>query len=322
MLNGISGIIVMKRKTSSIIFTLRNHTFLKAISYKIFSKKDKIIDTPEAQNKEAKHLFNYKYDCTNPKTFNEYLGWIKFNYSNDLWRKCADKLGVKEFLKSINLEKYVPKTLGIYKNSKEIKLQDLPERFVLKTNHDSGSVFVCNKQTTNFKEVFAKLDHSIENNYSTNGEWVYSEIKPCIFAEELIEPSDKEKELIDYKFFIFNGKFGFGFTAQNREVDCHFSVFEKDFALQDVDYIYVRPKSKNKPQKPTYYDEMVKIAETIGKLFWFVRVDFYNTSRGPLIGELTFFSQSGMGPFTKKEYDYKYGRLFNETPFYELIHKK
>lgn len=311
----------MKKRISATFFVLKNHTFFKTVIYKLFCKKDVNIDSPEIQNKEAQHFFNYKYNCSNPKTFNEYLGWIKFNYSNELWEKCADKLGLKSFLSNLNLGKNIPNTLAIYNDISEINLEELPEQFVLKTNHDSGTVFICNKENTDFNYVFSKLDESMKRNYSKNGEWVYSRIKQKIFAEQLITPICSNEELIDYKFFVYNGKFEWGFTAQNRKKDCRFCVFEKDFKIQDVDYIYLRPNKKNLPKKPVHFDDMVKIAELIGKYFWFVRVDFYDTNNGPVIGELTFFSQSGLGPFTKKEFDIRYGRLFENTPFYSLISK-
>lgn len=312
----------MRTKTSAIIFSIKNLTLLKRIKHKFFAKKNIIIDTPEKQNLAAKSVFNYKYDCKSPRTFNEYLGWIKFNYSNKLWKKCADKLEAKEFLSSLNFSEFLPKTLGIYKNSNEINLDELPNQFVLKTNHDSGSVFLCNKQTSNFKVIFMELDKSLQRKYSLNGEWVYSDIKPRIFAEELISQSDNEnKEIIDYKFFIYNGRFEWGFAAQNRNTDCRFCVFEKDFQVKNVDYIYLRPKKGNEIKKPLHYEQMIELAELIGKYFWFVRVDFYDTNNGPIIGELTFFSQSGLGPFTKKKFDYKYGKLFEKTPFCNLAMK-
>ena len=49
----------------------------------------------------------------------------------------------------------------------------------------------------------------------------------------------------------------------------------------------------------------------------FVRVDLYDTNKGPMIGELTFISMSGFGPFTKKEYDFKYGKYFDETKIFK-----
>lgn len=305
----------MRKKTSAFVFSIRNHTVLKAIYSKIFCKKIGFLKTPEQQNAAAKYVFNYKYDCVHPKTFNEFLGWLKFNYSNDLWKRCADKLGMKEFLREIGFGDYLPKVLGIYQKTNEIDLSALPDKFVLKTNHDSGSVFICDKEKTNFSSIFLELDSSLKRNYSSNGEWVYKDIEPKIFAEEYIPPFDGDDSLIDYKLFIYDGKFKWGFSGQNRETDCRFCVFEDDFSIQDVDYIYLRPRKDKMPRKPMHFDEMVRIAEGVGRYFAFVRVDFYETKEGPRIGELTFFSQSGLGPFTSRKYDLRYGDYFSAISF-------
>ena len=310
----------MVNKTSKLLFQIKNKTLFKFI-YSHFFKRNKIITDEISQNQAAKYVFNYKYDCRKPRTFNEYLGWLKFNYTNDLWKKCTDKLGAKQFLNEIGLSNYVPKTLAVYRDSSEINLCDLPDKFVLKTNHDSGSVYLCNKNNTDFKTVFSKLDASLKRRYNSNGEWTYFDIQPVIFAEEILEPTGGT-DLIDYKFFVYNGKFRWGFTGQNRNTDCRFIVFEKKFEIQDVDYIYPRPNKNHFPIKPIHFNEMVRIAEEIGKYFWFVRVDLYETNKGIMVGELTFFSQSGLGPFTSKKYDLKYGKLFENTTISLLLNSK
>lgn len=310
----------MTKISSKIRFLFHNKTFFKTIFGKIFIRRNKSV-SEKSVNKEANSKLNYKFDCSSPRTFNEHVSWIKINYRNEMWKRCADKLGSKSFLIDNNLSKYVIKTYKVYNASSEINLDELPEQFVLKTNHDSGTVFICDKKTTNFKKVFEALDKSLKRKYSeVGGEWVYEDIKPVIFAEEIIRPR-VGKQLIDYKLFAFNGVFGWGFTGQNRNVDTRFVVFEGDFAPQDVEYIYLRPPLNMYPPKPNCFEEMVDVSKRISQLLDFVRVDFYDTNDGPKIGELTFFSQNGMGPFTKKEYDFKYGGFFKETKLFSLINK-
>lgn len=308
----------MKKNSSTIIFYLKNHILFKRIFYILKNKNNKV-DSMEKQNKYARSHLQYKYDCTNPKTFNEYIGWLKFNYENELWKQCADKILVKEYLSKRGFGEYYPKTLAVYTNSKEIDLSKLPQKFMLKTNHDSGTVFKCDKEKTDFSRVFQKLDDSISHNYINYGEWVYKDIKPLIFAEELLEPAGNDTSLNDYKFFVYNGKYKWGYAVRDREIDSKSLVFESDYSSQNIGYIFPKVKKSRLPEKPKSFEKMIKIAEEIGKDFWFVRVDFYDTNHGPKIGELTFFSQSGVGLFTKKFYDFKYGQYFNETPFVELI---
>lgn len=310
----------MERKIDQIIFSFHNKTPVKHAIYNLFYRNLK--DPIKKQKAKRKLYFNYKCDADNPRTFNEYLLWIKYYYRNELWNTCADKLKCKEFLKEKGFERNIPKTLGIYKSSKDINLKALPDTFVLKTNHDSGSVYVCNKKVTNFEEIFKKLDESINKKYSSIGfEWFYENIEPLIFAEEYLLPA-KGKDLNDYKLFVFNGKYKFGFVASNRSINLRFALFEDDYYFVPCEYAHRKPSKKELPARPENFSEMVKIAEAVGSYFDFARVDLYNTINGIMIGELTFTSMSGFGAFTKKEYDFKYGEYFKETIFYELAHKK
>lgn len=308
LLSGIKN--TMETTISKIVFLIKNRTFLKYL----FRNKNALskAKTPEEyESIVTKYTFNYRFNYKEPRTFNEHLVWLKLYYRNDLWNKCADKLAAKRFLIEKGFGKYVPKTLKEYDSTSDICLQELPTDFVIKTNHDSGTVFICDKKNTDFSVIFNKIEESMKKQYSSlSNEWVYEKIIPKIFVEEKLVSNDG-KDLVDYKFFLFNGKFGFGFVGQNRYKDVKFTVFDRNFNFINVDYIHLRPRKKNAPQKPKCWDEMLNIAEAVGTYFDFVRVDMYVTSQGPKIGELTFFSQSGHGPFTKKKYDFEFGKLFN-----------
>lgn len=309
----------MEKLTSKIKFAIHNKTFFKHMAFEFFYN--------HSNNKEKRTIhkerlyFNYKVNIENPSSFNEYLLWIKKYYRNELFKTCADKLACKEFLISKGFEKHLPKTLGVYSSSKEIDLDKLPTKFVLKTNHDSGSVFICEKGTSDFKTIFEKLDKSLKKDYSAfANEWFYKDIKPTIFAEESLEPLEAN-ELVDFKFMVFNGKVKFGYVGQNRRKDLRFALFEPGFEYVDCEYAHLKPKKKDLVKKPANYEEMERLAEQVGSLFDFVRVDLYNTKEGIKIGELTFSPMSGFGAFTKKEYDFKYGEYFKDTIFYDLTHK-
>ena len=306
----------MQKKSSKLKFALKNHTVLSNFRRHFFFKYSG--DDVKDQNKLAKLILNYKFDCEHPRSFNEYLVWIKINYRDELWMRCADKLGSKEFLIEKGFERYVPKTFQIANSVNEIDFSSLPERFVIKTNNDSGSVFLLNKNNDN-KEKLDKLQSSLHKDYSKNSlEWVYSKIEPKVFVEEVLEPAEG-KDLIDYKFFVFNGKAQFGFSAHQRTFDTRFYPFDREYNELPFEYIYLKPK--NKPKKPDNWNELLELAEKVGSFFQFARVDLYNTTKGPKIGEITFFSQSGMGPFVPKKMDFEMGKYFEDTIFNQLSKK-
>lgn len=305
----------MEKRLSKFKRLIKTSTLFNYIIYKMYHKRwrKKYTDDIDYDNKVNTCLLKYKFDLRNPRTFNEHICYLKYFYHNDLWCKCADKIKCKDFLKDIGLEKYIPKTYGIYKSSKEINLDELPNKFVLKTNHDSGSVFVCDKNTTDFNEVFLKLDNSLINDYSSNEhnhEWVYRNIDKKIFAEELLYPN-QGNDLFDYKFFSFNGEVKFGYIMSNRNKDVKLDLFMVDnFNFIKCEHVY--SKSKSKFLKPSNYEEMIDICKKIGKYFSFVRIDLYNTNNGIKIGELTFFPTSGHGKFTPTKYDFEFGKYFTK----------
>ena len=117
---------------------------------------------------------------------------------------------------------------------------------------------------------------------------------------------------MDFKFFVSEGKPIFLFVASNRSKDVRFNI--KDFDYNDIPCEYIYPKNKRLAKnKPPFFDEMAKTALEIGKLFDFVRIDFYSTVSGPKVGELTFFSQSGRGVFCPRKYDRYFGDKLDIT---------
>lgn len=312
----------MITKKSKLLFEIKNRTVIKRFLLHLFKRRiDKMPNGEDKSNALGKYYFNYHFDCKKPRTFNECLCWLKYNYQNQLWCRCADKIESKKFLESLGLKKYIPKTLGVFNSVSEINLDVLPDQFVLKTNHDCGSVFVCKKGLTDFRIVFKKLQESLGHKYSNNNsEWVYQNIKPLIFAEELLESSDGE--LKDYKIQTIGGKYIFGYVFSNKSIDERHELFEEEFKFVDCLYQTLTTQKSKKTKKPNEFDEMIRISELIGKHFLEVRVDLYLTTKGIKIGELTFFTQSGLGQFSKKTFDFKYGKYLRNAIFSNIANDK
>src|SRR5699024_10930666 len=95
----------------------------------------------------------------------------------------------------------------VWNNVEEIKLDNLPNQFVLKTTHDSGGVVICkDKETFDFDVAKKKLKKSFSNNYyDAYREWPYKHVTPKIIAEKYMV-DESGYELKDFKFFSFDGK--------------------------------------------------------------------------------------------------------------------
>ena len=153
--------------------------------------------------KHFKKFINFN----NPKSFNEKIQWLKLNYRNVKFTDMADKYKVKQYISKMIGDEYVIPTLGVWDTPEKIEFNKLPEKFVLKCNNDSGGIVICkDKKNLNIEETKKFLRTRLNNNGFWYGrEWPYKNIKPCIIAEKYME-NDGQNELVDYKFFCFNGE--------------------------------------------------------------------------------------------------------------------
>lgn len=66
---------------------------------------------------------------------------------------------------------YLTPLLGVWKNFNEIDFNELPNEFVLKTNHSSGwNVIVKNKEKLNFTVEKLRFNRWIKKNYAFNND--------------------------------------------------------------------------------------------------------------------------------------------------------
>ena len=247
-----------------------------------------------------------------PKSLNEKILWLTQHYKNPQTTICADKYRVKDYIKEKTGRDYltVP-TLATYNNVNDIKLEELPDKFVLKVNWGWGGnqVFVIkDKQKINFDKIKSQIDDSLQlwnNFYYISYDWGYKDMKPVIYAEKYIEEFDGQ--LNDYKLYCFNGKVKMTLVVSNRfsRKKTAKTFFDNEWNILPVK----RPKTpiNKKIQKPKAWSEMIEIAEKLSKDFPLLRVDFYIINDKPYIGELTFHPGSGFESFEPIEWDYKLG---------------
>ena len=250
-----------------------------------------------------------KCNLKNPSTYNEKLNWIKLYDRNPKYVKLVDKITAREVVEELIGSDYLIPLLGKWKNVNDININDLPEQFVLKCTHDSGSVIICkDKKTFDFEDAEKKLDNSMKINFFyTSREWPYKSIKPQIIAEAYVE-DENEKELRDYKFFCFDGKVKALFVAIDRGKDgeeVKFDFFDENYNRFPMKQGH--PNAPEPPQKPSMFEDMKRLAEILSKNIPHVRIDFYQANNRIYFSEFTFFHHSGFVNFDPEEYDYKFG---------------
>lgn len=243
-----------------------------------------------------------------PKTFNEKLQWLKLYDRKDIYTTMVDKFAVKRYLTEKIGEKYVVPLLGCWDNAESIDFNKLPDQFVLKCNHDSGSVVICtDKSKLDMKMVKKKLDfHMKIDAYALGREWPYKNIKRKIIAEELLLDSEhNDTDIKDYKFFCFDGVPKIMYISNDRGENPRTDFFDMNFKHLPIQM--KDPNAEIMPKKPEMFDEMKKIAGVLSKNIPQLRVDFYVVGKRIYVGELTFYHNSGFTPVKPEEWNNKLG---------------
>ena len=161
--------------------------------------------------------FNEELNLKEPKKFDEKLQWLKLYDRKEIYTTMVDKYEAKKYVAQIIGNEYIIPTIGVYNKFEEIDFERLPNQFVIKCTHDSGSVVVCRDKTKfDYFEAKKKINKSLKSNYYREGrEWPYKNVKPRIIVEEYFEDS-KTKDLIDYKIYAFRGKCEYVMTCIDR----------------------------------------------------------------------------------------------------------
>ncbi len=249
-----------------------------------------------------------KLDINNPRRFNDKLQWLKLYYRNPLWTQMVDKYRVKELVRERVGEQYVVPCLGVWNRAEDIEWDKLPDKFVLKTNHDSGNngiYIVKDKSMIDRDKLTRRINRSLRKDASYAGrEWPYRDVPRRVFAEQYLE--DESGELRDYKFFCFDGKVKYLYVATERQSgNLKFNYFDMDF--KPLGMWQSHPQSDKPIPKPVTFEKMKELAAILSKGLPEVRVDFYEVEGHVYFGEFTFFSLGGMATFHPDEWDFIWG---------------
>lgn len=251
-----------------------------------------------------------KLDLDNPILFSEKLQWLKLHDRNPVYTALVDKVLVKDIIADKIGAEFVIPTLGVWNKAEQIDFDSLPNSFVLKCNHDSGGVVICkDKEMFDKSAAIDKLTtHMKRNAYSSSREWPYKHISKKIMAEELLcDP--EHSELIDYKFYCFNGVPAFCQVIQNRSKDETIDFYNMDWEHQPFTGLGIHSKQGSPIAKPLDFEKMVDIAQRLADGIRFVRIDLYNISGRIYFGEFTLYPKSGLGRFSPDEWNDLMGKM-------------
>lgn len=272
---------------------------------KVKYKVKKIQAKTKSKNNNKKYseelyekAFGRKIDWENPTEFNEKLMCLKvFNYNNnDLVKKCADKYGMREFIKEKGVkEKHLSDLLGVFDDCKEINESELPDKFVIKCTHGEYLNIVClDKDNFDFKSAFAQISKWQKENYGyETGELQYLNIRPRIIIEKI------DDYLYDYKLYCFNGKPKVILVTSRYEKDLKLSFYDLNFKklnLESSEY-----KTNVEYKAPRYLKDMIGIAKKVSSDFPFVRINFHEENGKAILDEMVFTPSACLATYYSPE---------------------
>lgn len=245
-----------------------------------------------------------------PVTFCDKQNWLKVNEIHPEYTNLVDKTKTPKYIEEKLGKSMTIPILGIWDHYDEIKFDLLPRSFVLKCNHDSGSVKVIrDKDKMDHESLKAFFESRLKMNaYVLGREYPYKEVEPKIIVEQYMVPEGKE-DIEDYKFFCFNGEPLILFVATNRSEDCKFDFYDMDF--NHLDIVNIHPQSGKLLEKPKTFEEMKAIARSLSQGMKFVRIDLYEIEGKVYFGEFTFFHGGGFWPMTPAHWEYDLGKLIS-----------
>ncbi len=253
-------------------------------------------------------FFGREIDLDNPRTLNEKIQYLKLHYHPDGLSRLVDKYEVRQYVKEKGLECILNQLYGVYERAEDIKLDQLPDAFVIKMTNGSGWNILCpDKGKLEWGKVLAKLDLWQKDNYYFHSrEREYKNVRPRIIVEKYLDGDrGSGTSLSEYKFFCFNGKPGTILLARDRSTDLRVNFYDLDWNL--LPWRRKSPNTSANIPKPARLGEMLEIARKLSEGLFLARIDLYDVQDKIIFGEVTLSPGSGFIKYYPDEVDLALG---------------
>lgn len=251
----------------------------------------------------------------NPLTLNEKICHRLIFKRNPFYTMLADKLLVRDYVeRHTNLVKLIP-LVGVYHRVDDIDFDKLPNKFVLKCNHDSGSAIICtDRESFEPAKVINKLKLSLKKNmYYTTREWQYKNISPVILCEMYLDLfTNKSSSLTPemLRIHCFHGVACFveaDFTDSNGRG--FINVYDRAWNLQPFQMEF--PNTPAPINEPESFHKAVIAAQELAKEIDYCRVDLMLKGEDVYFSEITLSPKRGKLKITPAIWDMKLGSMWD-----------
>lgn len=264
-----------------------------------------------------KETFGKKIQNVADTDFNKMLHTLAFHSDISEWTVLADKLAVRKYITDKGFSRILPDLYDVWESANSIKTDTLPTQYVLKCNHDNGSVIpITDNYSIDSKFIKGFFKKRLSKCFGLEtAEPHYRTIPRRIFAEELLE-NDKSfsDSLVSYKFFSFYGNTDYcqviydsKHHRNQKSIVYKISNWEKQhgFILKNEGILDI--------PCPNTITEMKSVIEILTKHLPFCRVDLYECKNKVYFSELTFMPGAGRIKGFSQEFLNILGKRLNQT---------
>ncbi|EMC1016751.1 glycosyl transferase [Enterobacter bugandensis] len=256
-------------------------------------------------------------DLVNPQTLNEKIMYRMLHGNDKLFTRLSDKVNVRIYVALNAGIRYLVPLYCIYTKARDINFSDLPESFVLKCNHDSGSTIVVKHKKYFRKErALSFLQFRLDSNfYYKNRESHYRAIAPVIICEKYMPPVElpgRNMFFESVRLHCFNGRPRFieadfiSFTKKD-----YVNIYTTNWRLLPFTIEY--GNTPFEVEKPDFLQEALDIAVQLSGSIDYCRVDLLVTAEGLFFSEMTFTPYCGRGRITPICWDKLLGKLWKSS---------
>lgn len=256
--------------------------------------------------------YGYKPDWEHPRNLNEKIQWLICYGDTSQWPMLADKHKVRGYVENKGLGHLLPQQYGAWKDARDIDYNLLPDRFILKCNHDSGSYCIIDKAKGYDKNIIVSYFNShLKQHYGYQYcEPHYNKIEPLVLAQEYLPATDSfSTALVDYRVWCFHGE-PFSIWVDYYQ-DFYLNSHKKFINSYDLHW-QVHPEytvfsnnyqdGKGIVPRPVVLPEMLNAARVLSHGLPESRIDFYIVDNCLYFGEITLTSNRGRITHYTKEY--------------------
>jgi hypothetical protein len=259
-----------------------------------------------------------------PRTFNEKVHHRMAFDRRPLLTTLADKLAVRRWVAERVGSHRLTEVYASGHRVEDVDWHGLPDEFVCKATHACGGSVIAwdgapldarlptDDREVGWRRFHVRPDHvdrrrlaAIANDWLSRRyggpEWVYRDIRPGLLVEELL--TDPAGDIPgDHRFLTFGGTVRAIIVESDVTRDHRRDVFDRNWRPVPV-VIGGIPRSHEPPPRPDALDELLGVAERLGRGIDFVRVDLYALPDRIVVGELTTSPNAGAAHFDPPAFD-------------------